>query len=65
MLRLPGRALADDRTIWLCNAQYAESSVFSRSLLAKVGLLLVEWEKINNLILNSLMPISSSLRSYR
>lgn len=32
---LPGRALADDRTIWLCNAQYAESSVFSRSLLAK------------------------------
>ena len=41
MLRLPGRALADDRTIWLCNAQYAESTVFSRSLLAKVGLLLV------------------------
>ncbi|NP_001292635.1 transcription factor EGL1 [Cucumis sativus] len=32
---LPGRALADDRTIWLCNAQYAESTVFSRSLLAK------------------------------
>ncbi|CAK9328848.1 unnamed protein product [Citrullus colocynthis] len=36
---LPGRALANDRTIWLCNAQYAESSVFSRSLLAKVGFL--------------------------
>lgn len=39
--RLPGRALADSRTIWLCNAQYAESNVFSRSLLAKVGFLLV------------------------
>ncbi|KAK4769796.1 hypothetical protein SAY87_030328 [Trapa incisa] len=32
---LPGRALANDRTIWLCNAQYADSKVFPRSLLAK------------------------------
>ncbi|XP_030541033.1 transcription factor EGL1-like [Rhodamnia argentea] len=32
---LPGRALADGETIWLCNAQYADSKVFSRSLLAK------------------------------
>lgn len=32
---LPGRALANGQTIWLCNAQYADSKVFSRSLLAK------------------------------
>ncbi|KAH9719549.1 transcription factor GLABRA 3 [Citrus sinensis] len=33
---LPGRALANNQPIWLCNAQYADSKVFSRSLLAKV-----------------------------
>ncbi|KAL1366786.1 hypothetical protein HN51_020856 [Arachis hypogaea] len=32
---LPGRALEIGETIWLCNAQYADSKVFSRSLLAK------------------------------
>lgn len=32
---LPGRALANGQTIWLCDAQYADSKVFSRSLLAK------------------------------
>lgn len=32
---LPGRALASGQTVWLCNAQYADSKVFSRSLLAK------------------------------
>ncbi|KAK8693518.1 hypothetical protein V6N13_071100 [Hibiscus sabdariffa] len=32
---LPGKALASGETIWLCNAQYADSKVFSRSLLAK------------------------------
>ncbi|KAL9435110.1 hypothetical protein AB3S75_021384 [Citrus x aurantiifolia] len=32
---LPGRALANSETIWLCNAQCADSKVFSRSLLAK------------------------------
>ncbi|KAM7260862.1 hypothetical protein ACFE04_026337 [Oxalis oulophora] len=32
---LPGRALASGETIWLCNAQYADSKIFSRSLLAK------------------------------
>ncbi|CAK9142215.1 unnamed protein product [Ilex paraguariensis] len=32
---LPGRALANNQTIWLCNAHYADSKVFSRSLLAK------------------------------
>ncbi|GKU96855.1 hypothetical protein SLEP1_g10043 [Rubroshorea leprosula] len=32
---LPGRALANNETIWLCNAHYADSKVFSRSLLAK------------------------------
>ncbi|XP_059634179.1 transcription factor EGL1-like isoform X2 [Cornus florida] len=32
---LPGRALAIGQPIWLCNAQYADSKIFSRSLLAK------------------------------
>ncbi|KAK8688172.1 hypothetical protein V6N13_086949 [Hibiscus sabdariffa] len=32
---LPGKALASGETIWLCNAQYADSKIFSRSLLAK------------------------------
>eukprot|EP00257_Ricinus_communis_P024259 XP_015584416.1 transcription factor EGL1 isoform X1 [Ricinus communis] len=32
---LPGRAFANGETIWLCNAQYADAKVFSRSLLAK------------------------------
>ncbi|KAF8107094.1 hypothetical protein N665_0126s0013 [Sinapis alba] len=32
---LPGRALATGDTIWLCNAQYAENKLFSRSLLAR------------------------------
>ncbi|XP_020206495.1 transcription factor EGL1 [Cajanus cajan] len=32
---LPGRAVEIGETVWLCNAQHAESKVFSRSLLAK------------------------------
>ncbi|XP_065859555.1 transcription factor EGL1 [Euphorbia lathyris] len=32
---LPGKALANKETIWLCNAEYADNKVFSRSLLAK------------------------------
>ncbi|XVF13118.1 hypothetical protein REPUB_Repub08aG0180600 [Reevesia pubescens] len=32
---LPGRTLSSGQPIWLYNAQYAESKVFSRSLLAK------------------------------
>ncbi|PON62879.1 Basic helix-loop-helix transcription factor [Parasponia andersonii] len=32
---LPGRALANGQPIWLYNAHYADSKVFSRSLLAK------------------------------
>ncbi|XVE77141.1 hypothetical protein DITRI_Ditri13aG0037800 [Diplodiscus trichospermus] len=32
---LPGRVFANGETIWLCNAQYADSKIFSRSLLAK------------------------------
>ncbi|XWS49952.1 hypothetical protein CRYUN_Cryun12cG0046700 [Craigia yunnanensis] len=31
----PGRTLSSGQPIWLCNAHYAESKVFSRSLLAK------------------------------
>lgn len=33
--RLPGRTLSIGQPIWLCNAQYADSKVFSRSLVAK------------------------------
>nr|WDQ29609.1 transcription factor MYC1 [Santalum album] len=32
---LPGRALANGQPIWVCNAPFADSKVFSRSLLAK------------------------------
>ncbi|WCJ22793.1 basic helix-loop-helix (bHLH) DNA-binding superfamily protein [Euphorbia peplus] len=32
---LPGKALANKETIWLCDAEYADNKVFSRSLLAK------------------------------
>ncbi|KAK2984539.1 hypothetical protein RJ640_018917 [Escallonia rubra] len=32
---LPGRTLANNKTIWLHNAHYADSKVFTRSLLAK------------------------------
>ncbi|KAL5727463.1 transcription factor [Ranunculus cassubicifolius] len=32
---LPGRAFASGQHIWLCNAQYADSKIFTRSLLAK------------------------------
>jgi len=34
---LPGRAQEVGDTIWLCDAQHADSKIFSRSLLAKVG----------------------------
>lgn len=32
---LPGRSLAKNQTMWLCNAHQADSKVFTRSLLAK------------------------------
>ncbi|KAK1266412.1 Transcription factor EGL1 [Acorus gramineus] len=32
---LPGRALANNQHVWLSNAQYADSNVFTRSLLAR------------------------------
>ncbi|XXG85142.1 hypothetical protein AAC387_Pa11g0283 [Persea americana] len=32
---MPGRALANGHHIWLCNANYADSKLFTRSLLAK------------------------------
>ncbi|KAL2453947.1 Transcription factor GLABRA 3 [Abeliophyllum distichum] len=32
---LPGRTLAKNQTVWLCNAHRADTKVFSRSLLAK------------------------------
>ncbi|KAK1289437.1 Transcription factor GLABRA 3 [Acorus calamus] len=32
---LPGRALANNQHIWLSNAQYADSNIFTRSLLAR------------------------------
>ncbi|KAL0312584.1 UNVERIFIED_CONTAM: Transcription factor EGL1 [Sesamum radiatum] len=34
---LPGRTLAKNQTIWLCNAHRADTKVFSRSLLAKAS----------------------------
>uniref|UniRef100_A0A166FMF6 BHLH domain-containing protein n=1 Tax=Daucus carota subsp. sativus TaxID=79200 RepID=A0A166FMF6_DAUCS len=34
---LPGRSLAKNQTTWLCNANYADSKVFNRVLLAKVS----------------------------
>lgn len=34
---LPGRVLANGEAIWLCDASYADTKVFFRSLLAKVG----------------------------
>ncbi|KAJ4746684.1 basic helix-loop-helix (bHLH) DNA-binding superfamily protein [Rhynchospora pubera] len=34
-LGLPGKALASNEQIWLCNAQFADSKTFMRSLLAK------------------------------
>ena len=37
LTRLPGKALASNQQIWLSNAQFADSKLFSRSLLAKVG----------------------------
>ena len=37
LLRLPGRTLASNQTIWLSNAHYADNKIFSRSLLAKVS----------------------------
>ncbi|KAE8721314.1 putative LRR receptor-like serine/threonine-protein kinase [Hibiscus syriacus] len=33
---LPGKSLESGETMWLCNAQYADSKIFCRSLLAKV-----------------------------
>ncbi|KAJ8768590.1 hypothetical protein K2173_022710 [Erythroxylum novogranatense] len=32
---LPGRSLSNSQPIWLCNAHFADSKIFSRSLLAK------------------------------
>ncbi|KAI4367871.1 hypothetical protein MLD38_016494 [Melastoma candidum] len=32
---LPGRTLASNRTMWICNAPFADSKIFTRSLLAK------------------------------
>lgn len=36
LTRLPGRSLAENQTTWVCNANYADSKVFNRTLLAKV-----------------------------
>lgn len=44
VLRLPGRTLAKGQSIWLCNAHFADSKVFSRSLLAKVEVAVACWD---------------------
>lgn len=38
VFRLPGRTLAKGQPIWVYNAHFADSRVFSRTLLAKVGI---------------------------
>lgn len=43
--RLPGRTLSNGQPIWVCNAHYADSKIFSRSLLAKVKISYF-WKKI-------------------
>lgn len=44
--RLPGRSLAKNQAMWLCNTHQADSKVFTRSLLAKVSNLYFELELI-------------------
>ncbi|KAL6502332.1 endoglucanase 3 [Orobanche hederae] len=43
---LPGRTLAKNRTIWLCNAHLTDTKFFSRSLLAKLELRLTVWNPV-------------------
>ncbi|KAG5563250.1 hypothetical protein RHGRI_005863 [Rhododendron griersonianum] len=42
---LPGRTLSKGQPIWVCNAHYADSKVFSRSLLAKSASIQLKIEK--------------------
>lgn len=53
-LRLPGRTYGLGQPIWVCHAHIADSKVFTRSLLAKVGLCFLpeiwflDWLKCSN-----------------
>nr|KYP77070.1 Transcription factor EGL1 [Cajanus cajan] len=51
---LPGRAVEIGETVWLCNAQHAESKVFSRSLLAKKETILQKGGKESKSSMDSL-----------
>ncbi|KAF8380233.1 hypothetical protein HHK36_027715 [Tetracentron sinense] len=52
---MPGRALANGQHIWLCNAHYAESKVFSRSLLAKTVVCFPYWDGVIELGVSELV----------
>ncbi|KAH9732664.1 transcription factor GLABRA 3 [Citrus sinensis] len=58
---LPGRALANSETIWLCNAQCADSKVFSRSLLAKTVICFPHLDGVIELGVTELVPEDPSL----
>ncbi|RVX10053.1 Transcription factor GLABRA 3 [Vitis vinifera] len=58
---LPGRALANGQSIWLCDAQYADSKVFSRSLLAKTVVCFPHMGGVIELGVTELVPEDPSL----
>ncbi|KAI4325897.1 hypothetical protein MLD38_031261 [Melastoma candidum] len=58
---LPGRALANNQTIWLSNFQHADSKVFSRSLLAKTVLSFPYLGGVIELGVTDLVPEDPSL----
>ncbi|KAK6918383.1 Transcription factor MYC/MYB N-terminal [Dillenia turbinata] len=60
-LGLPGRAFANGQTIWLCDAQYADSKVFSRSLLAKTVVCFPHWGGVIELGVTDLVSEDQSL----
>ncbi|GAV81073.1 bHLH-MYC_N domain-containing protein [Cephalotus follicularis] len=58
---LPGMALANSETIWLCNAQHADSKVFSRSLLAKTVICFPHLGGVIELGVTELVPEDAGL----
>ncbi|XP_055821548.1 transcription factor EGL1 isoform X2 [Solanum dulcamara] len=63
---LPGKTLATNETIWLCNAHQAESRVFSRSLLAKsASIQVIEDPNLIQQIKNSFLDVDQSVISKR
>ncbi|GLT79639.1 hypothetical protein SLA2020_511210 [Shorea laevis] len=58
---LPGRALANGETIWLCNAHNADNEVFLRSLLAKTVVCFPYLGGVIELGVTELVPEESNL----